>query len=162
MLPACIATPGPSEKGLLASTERLLSIDFGRRATSVRMEQIQRLPKATFDELQRAKHILGMGSKDPIPQAMHQATRRTTNFGRRGASMIGSELRRRPHEIPGLLPTPKEFERNTANNLETTLQLFGVGRRPLSEIDDMEHRTDYRDTRPEKTWWQRIRRRLPI
>ena len=55
---------------------------------------------------------------------------------------------------------PNRFAATTARDLERAGFLLGLERRPLGEIDDREHRTDPDDDRPEKTFWQRLWRRV--
>ena len=162
LVASCVGNPDPYDKGLLPSTQRVLALDFGRQVTAQRLQQLRRLPKATGAEIGRASHVLGLDGSNPIRRIKDQEIRRTSGLTDRTLMMFGSELRRRPHELGRMLPSSHQFSRNTANNLDTALRFFGIGKQPLREINDAEHRTDHRDMRPEATWWQRIRRRLPI
>ena len=157
-----MSTPSPSKKGLLASSQRVLALDFGQKVTGPRPQRLQRLPAASMGELRRAKNILGLSKGDTIPRALASEVRRTSSISQSTLKMASTELRRRPRDLERFVPSTQRFSRNTANNLDTALQLFGIGKRPMREVDDLEHRTDHQDTRPEATWWQRLRRRLPI
>lgn len=158
----CVAEPRREEKGLMASAQRVLALDFGRRATGPRVRRLQRAPGFLVGELRRAETSFDLTGKSSLSSAARNELLRAKTIESRGAQLLGSEAKRRPHLFEGALPTSYEFAENTANDLDLLTRLLGPGDRPLNEIDDLTHRTDHEDKRPVKTLWQRLRRRLPF
>lgn len=154
--------PHGETQGLLAGTQRVLSLDFGRQVTGPRVQRLQRLPGAFGGEMKRARHLLGIDGSHPLPRVAGDEMKRASNVSSSALTWLGSELKRRPHQIEGVVPSSLKFSRNTANSLSATMSFFGIGKRILPEMTDREHRTNHRDNRAEKTLWQRLRRRLPI
>lgn len=162
LLPSCLNAPNREKKGLLVGTQRVLALDFGRQVTGQRVQRLRRLPSVFGGEMKRARHLLGLDGSNPLPRVAGREMKRTLNLTSRTLEAFATELRRQPHQLDGVIPSSFEFSRNTANNLDTAMRFFGIGKRIMPEITDKEHRTSHRDNRPERTLWQRIRRRLPI
>ena len=162
LVAGCVATPGRDEKGLLIGTQRVLALDFGHSVAGPRLQRLRRLPAALGGEMRRARTVIGPNSQYPIGPVATSELRRTQRVQQLGLQLLGSEAKRRPSLFQGALPTSFEFAENTANGIDTLGQLLGPGKRPFNEIDDYTHRTDHTDTRPVRTFWQRLRRRLPI
>jgi hypothetical protein len=158
----CVAQPDREQKGLLAGTQRVLALNFGRSVTGPRVQRLTRLPTAFAGEMRRVQTSFGIGSGSLLTTATTSELRRTQRIHKLGLQLLGSETKRRPHPFEGAWPSSYEFAENTANGIVTLGGLLGPTQRPLGEINDHTHRTDHADNRPVPTLWQRLRRRLPF
>ncbi|MFK7742604.1 MAG: hypothetical protein AB8H80_19995 [Planctomycetota bacterium] len=151
----CVSQPNIDERGLLPSARRVLGIDFSRSAGNRRLQSLRRAPAAAAGELRRPLNW----SEDVrlLSQDLRRATRISDTAGR----LLHAGRKRDPlRSAYRLLPNERDLAQHAADDLDLLLRMLGPGRRPLGEIDDIEHRTDFRDDRPERTLWQRLRRRL--
>ena len=162
MMAGCVATPSPDEDGLLAGAQRVLALDFGRKVTGPRVNRLTRLPAALAGELTRPQSTLRISGNRSLATTAKGELRRGSSAGALLSQLWRSESRRRPHPIENVWPSSFDFAQNTANSIETIGSVLGPGRRPLDEIGDYTHRTDHTDDRPELSFWQRLRRRLPF
>lgn len=162
LLPSCLANPDKDDRSALAGAQRVLALDFGRSAANRRMGTVGKLPGLAGAEMKRARDLLTLGPRTPIRQSVSSELKRTRTLSSRATGVFAEEWQRRPHWPAGVVPTAFQFSRNTANNLDSAAMLLGFDHRPLGEISDKRHRTDHRDVRPEATFWQRLRRRLPF
>ena len=158
----CVARPDHDQKGLLAGTQRVLALDFGRSVTGIRVNRLTQLPAAFAGEMQRAQPTLQMGGDRSLVTATSNELRRTSLIQARASQLWVTESKRRPHPLEGVWPSSYEFAENTANSIDTIGGMLGPSRRPLNEIGDYTHRTDHADNRPVLSLWQRLRRRLPF
>ena len=158
----CVALPDREQNGLLAGTQRVLALDFGRSVTGPRVQRLTRLPTAFAGEMRRVQTSFGIASGSLLTTATTSELRRTPRIHKLGLQLLGSETKRRPHPFEGAWPSSYEFAENTANGIDTLGRLLGPTQRPLDEINDYTHRTDHADNRPVPTLWQRLRRRLPF
>jgi hypothetical protein len=58
--------------------------------------------------------------------------------------------------------TPDEIAGRLAADLANLPAMLGLERRAMGEHDDREHRTDPNDNRPEKSFGERLARRLGL
>lgn len=159
--PSCVAQPDYDDHSLLAGTQRVLALDFGRGVTGPRVTRLKRFPKALDTELKRARDMLEIGTQ-PVATMAGGELERTRSLSARAMDGVAAEAKRRPEMPAGIVPTSFEFSRNTANNLDAGIRFFGFHKQPMVELSDKQHRTDHRDVRPEATLWQRFRRRWPF
>lgn len=162
LMVGCVASPDTEEKGLLAGTQRVLALDFGRRSAGPRIRRLTRLPTVFAGELRRAQNGLGLQKDRPLTAATTSEFRRFQRLPKQGQRLLRSELKRRPKLFEGAWPSSFEFAKNTANDIDRLGRMLGPSQRPLDEINDYTHRTDHNDKRPVPTLWQRLRRRLPF
>lgn len=158
----CVAPPDQGQKGLLAGTQRVLALDFGRSVTGSRVQRLTRLPTPFAGEMRRFQTSFGLGSGSQLKTVATSELRHMQSIHKRGLQLLGSETKRRPHPFEGAWPSSYDFAENTANGIDTLGRLLGQTHRPLAEINDYTHRTDHTDNRPAPTLWERLRRRLPF
>jgi hypothetical protein len=132
----------------LQSAQRVVALDFSPR----RAEALGKLPAAIAHEGQRAAVLTR------APTLAGKEVRRAPAIASSARQIGGHELARRPQPAK-LMPSAHRMGQRLADAIVTAWQLL-VGKRPLGEPDDREHRTDPADTHPEAGWWQRLRRRL--
>jgi len=162
LLPACVAAPTYDDRSVLAGTQRVLALDFGRKATSRRMSTLRQLPRMAGIEMKRARDLLALNKNTTLARAAGNELQRTRHLSSQATGVFASEWKRRPKWPTGVVPTAFEFSRNTANNLDGAIMFLGFDKRPMGELSDKRHRTDHRDVQPEATLWERLRRRLPF
>lgn len=162
ILVGCVAKPDRDDKGFMVSAQRVLALEFGTNAMGSRQARLTSLPSALKSEINRVNNSLGLNHEHSIGAAIGSEFRRVGRVGDLGAQFVGAELTRYPHKFGGVWPSSFEFEQNTANGLQAAVWLLGPSQHALGEISDYEHRTDHNDRRPEATFWQRLRRRLPF
>lgn len=153
----CVSEPEIAERGLGASVRHLLAFEFSPGRTAERAQKLHAVSSALSHELRRP---IGLPA---TAAAMGTELRRTGNLLDHAGDTVRSELGRRPNAtIERLTPSRHELAQDTSDGLDLMLYLLGPSNHPLGEIDDREHRTDHRDDRPERTLWQRLRRRLQL
>lgn len=151
---ACSAPDDDRRRSALQSATRVLAIDFSPQAASRRTASWSRLPAAVGNETAR------LGDAVATTAAVAPELRRVDALQADTTSLLADELGRRPAMPDLLLPSAAEFGQDLADDLDLfTTGVFGR-HRPMPEIDDVRHRTDPHDERPEASWWARIRRRL--
>lgn len=152
-LSACSTPPVPmrAPASPLAAFERVLAIDF---------RPASRLPAALKRVASGAHHELGR-----IDRATERGTglagelQRLPRAEASAAQLAGDELRRRP-DFAALAPEPHRLGQDLADALVDVPVHLGFAGAPLDEIDDRRHRTDPHDDRPQRSFWQRLSRRL--
>ncbi|MDA7936419.1 hypothetical protein N9B90_00600 [bacterium] len=162
MLTSCVAKPDRDDKGFMVSAQRVLALEFGVSAAGSRQARLTSLPSAVASEITRASKSLGQNHEHSVGSAIGSEFRRVGRVADLGAQFFGAELTRHPHKFDGVWPSSFEFEQNTADGFQTAVWLLGPSQHALGEISDYKHRTDHDDKRPEATFWQRLRRRLPF
>ena len=158
-LPGCMTTGGPgSARGPLTGVERWLTPDFAVDNFARRADRLARVGPGFVTEAARTERL----AKAPAKLVEHEA-KGFAGMPRQLSVIASSELRRRP-ELKSIAPmgTPDEVARRLAANLANLPAMLGLERRPLGERDDREHRTDPHDDRPEKTFGERLLRRLRL
>jgi len=161
LLASCIAAPGREEKGLLAATQRVLALDFSSKASGPRLERLGRMPQVFAAELRRTETSLLLTDEHSTATALGHELQRSKAISGQLRRLVSSEWQRQPHATPAFWPTSFQFAKNTADSVDTAARMIGIEQPPMIEISDRVHRTDYKDERPELTFWQRLARRLP-
>jgi hypothetical protein len=150
LLAACAAPPPDAPRSPRRTAQALLALDLAPR----RAAAIDRVPARLAAEAGRVPEL----ARTPAAIAGDEGRRVRTAVAS-GETVAANELDRRPAP-QRLLPSAHRVGQDVADDLVLAAQLTAGARRPLGEIDDREHRTDPGDARPERTWWQRVRRRL--
>ena len=154
----CITTSGPSTRGPLHGVESWLTPDFGVENFARRADRLSQLGPHVATEAARAGRLTAV----PRKIVAHDA-KAFADMPHQFSDIAGSELERRPH-LRSVAPmgTPDEVASRLAEDLANLPAILGLERRPMGEHDDREHRTDPDDDRPEKTFGQRLLRRLGL
>jgi len=157
-LGGCINTSGSSARGPLHGLESWLTPDFGVENFARRADRLSQLGPHVATEAARAGRLTAVPGK-----IVAHDTKAFADMPHRFADMAGSELERRPH-LRSVAPigTPDEFAARLASDLANLPAMLGLERRPMGEHDDREHRTNPDDNRPEKTFGERLLRRLGL
>ena len=150
---ACVQPPQVDERGAFASARQVLAIDFGRQSAPRRQQRLRRWPDFANRELRRAAQLTS--PRNSLGGELARSKRLTAT----AVTIAADDLRRRPDRSQVPLPSWPRLAQNLSNGLDQAFRLLGSPH-PLGEIDDHRHRTDYRDNRPEASWWTRLRRRL--
>lgn len=155
-LGGCYAAPGPdAPKGPVRTLQRILAPDLSTHGFAGREQGLAAATRFLAQEPARLRHVapaaerLGTG-----------ALRDLGNVPERLASLARTELSRRPAVPSPVLGVP------TSAQLRADLHRVGhrllLSKEPLGEIDDLPHRTDPDDDRPEAGLLARVRRRLHL
>jgi hypothetical protein len=154
----CINTSGASARGPLHGLESWLTPDFGVESFARRADRLSQLGPHAAAEAARAGRLTAVPGK-----IVEHDAKALAGMPDRFTGIASSELGRRPH-LRSVAPmgTPDEIAARWAENLANLPAMLGLERRPLGEIDDREHRTDPHDDRPEKTFGERLLRRLGL
>ena len=153
----CITTSGPA-RGPLHGVESWLTPDFSVESSARRAERLSQLGPRLRAEAARAGRLTSV----PAQVVEHDA-KAFAGMPERMSGIAGSELERRPH-LRSVAPmgSPDEVASRLADDLANLPAILGLERRPLGEHDDREHRTDPHDDRPEKSFGERLLRRLGL
>jgi len=133
------------------------AIDLAPEATKRRFDDLMRPLRGLGGEMQRVLRLLpseGSAVRRELQRSEHLAQ----SLGAAADHELG-HLR----DLPTSLPTPPSLAQLTMQFAEDPVlppSMLGLDRRPLGESDDPEYRTDPDDTRPVKSLWQRLQRRL--
>ena len=153
----CVSEPRIEETGLLASARRLLAVEASPRAARRKIGELTYWRRQLAAEASRLPRL----ARRPGPP-LRDEFGRVARLSGRARELADAARRRLPPNVGVLLPDPAELGRELAEDTAFVMLMFGAGKRPLGEYDDREHRTDFRDDRPEATLWQRIARRLRL
>jgi hypothetical protein len=154
---ACVSPDAEWRHEPAAGLERVLAVDLAPAAASRRQQRLALVPRALAAETQRLGGAERAAAAIAGAEVDRVAAARTT-----GTAVVQNELARRPHLPAGLVPGAFRAGQDVADGLVLVGGALVPPRRPLPEIDDVPHRTDPDDARPEATWWQRLRRRLRL
>lgn len=154
-LGGCYAAPGPdAPKGPVRTLQRILAPDLSTHGFAGREQGLAAATRFLAQEPARLRHVA------PTVQRLGNDTARDLgNVPDRLTNLAGTELSRRPAVPPPVFAVP------TAAQLHADLRRVGhrlLGKEPLGEIDDLPHRTDPHDDRPEAGLLARLRRRLHL
>lgn len=133
------------------------SIDFAPDATKRRIDDMMRPITGIGGELLRFRNLLQSAEGGPMHE-LHRTEHAAATFATIGEHELG-RMRDLPRKAPAP-PTIEQFTMQFAEDLVALPMVLGLDRMPLREADDREFRTSPDDTRPEKTLWQRLQRRL--
>lgn len=145
------------EQSPLRTLARIGAIDFAPDASRRRLDGLLRPVRGLGGELQRVQHLAPLDEHD----LAHEA-RRSEHAAADVAAAVAHEFGR-ARDLGRVflpLPSPDRWSVVFAEDLASLGVVLGLDRRPLGEPDDREHRTSPDDERPEKSWWQRLQRRL--
>ncbi|MGC6489515.1 MAG: hypothetical protein ACON4Z_17855 [Planctomycetota bacterium] len=156
LLSACVAPPAPDSEGALPSAQRLLAAEFGAQATAERVDRLAAAPGALLDSLRWP--TAWSRERQPLRRELGRAEALPARL-QAGAL---AELRRHPARPGWWRAQVLDWEQDLADDLDLSMRLLATSPRPLNEISDREHRVDPQDTRPELTFWERLRRRLGL
>ena len=147
-----------SARGPLHGVESWLTPDFGVENFARRADRLAQVGPHAAAEAARAGHLTVVPSK-----VVERDAKAFAGMPERLSGIVASELERRPHlRSVAVMGTPDEVAARLAANLANLPAMLGLERRPLGEIDDREHRTDPHDDRPEKSFGERLLRRLGL
>ena len=152
----CVSEPQPGSPDAIESARRLIVGEFRGTAGSARLRRVAALPRAVGRELRRP------ADWRRVTAAVDREAARASQAVTRAREGVGAVFARRPADIDRWLLDVHAFERDIADDLALSMRLIATSLHPLGEISDRRHRTDPRDDRPEKTFWQRLRRRLGL
>jgi hypothetical protein len=160
LLAGCYAAPRLGESNTpLARVENTLARDLSTAGLLARFDNVTRHVAGLGSEFGRLQHI------EPRATGLASASvAKFTAMPAKAASLGQSELGRwQREEIPAsLTPDLDRWSRTLADRLANVPRFLGLDHLPMGEPNDLEHRTDPHDERPEATFWARVRRRLRL
>lgn len=160
VLPGCLApVTHETPRRPWTSLQQMLGLDLSAAGFAGRAHRLERIGHALSSELARAPRL----ARAPTA-LLHRATSDATHAPHRAYSLLAAELSRAPSWPAALRPGAAldGFARRLADDLAAMPVYLGFAHAPLDERDDLRHRTDPHDDRPERGWWARIARRLDL
>ena len=155
LLAAC-AAPDDARHSPLAGVQRVLAIDFGPNTFGKRLDALQKAPLGLAAEFRR------------VPALQQSAPKLTPELARMAhaqqslTQLLTAEAKRDPTAAIAGKDLPQRWAQHLVDAFANVPYVLGLHRRPLSERDDRQHRTDPDDARPEAGWLQRVARRLQL
>lgn len=160
LLAGCYAAPRLQEdRSPVSRVQNVFARDFSTSGWRAHYENVARLLGGAGTEVARIQHLQA-GATTLASASQTKVAGMPEKAGSLALSELGRWQRARVPE--DLEPSPERWAATLADRLASVPRFLRLDRRPLNEPDDLEHRTDPHDERPEATFWERVWRRLQL